>query len=532
MTAKCISRTIRIMKPRSSSAPTSKITKNSQPGFFENLLSSLFFSGDLGKEKRRLLRNIAKTLKQSRQKLYNPRMETILPAFAQMTFDVYKILAPARSVIQRSSDSKVLRSLVVESFFTDEQKSLKDGVSEERLKERCGPCSPDQLAVQVNEELKRFHDSYNREVLRAIELCGRALNEFIDLIHFDFYFMLKKFDSGLVENDFQKNPHFEDVPGEQLIDELKDFYDLLVCIDLDVEWGRIFDILKKYRNAEVIQREAWVKLFGKLRDLKRTGILEAIIRYISADPFYQPEKPPSTLKLVDQYITLLKARTEFAMRKILSERKNQQRYALTDKIFGSSSVSRLVGYTENNGKLFRKNMMEGFLHAAPLNYSKAFLVDYFKTDIREFIEHILFRGKWSDHSQSQQLSDAFHQLSLLLDNLVEFDTSLAEDGDAAINIRNQFLNMEKDKKLAAPLRKMLTGINSEAKRIFITVGKELIKIGKILKALLDDYQAKTSDVITNWREVESQSSGDIRAKMIGIYQKIYHFVQLLNHFTK
>ena len=164
-------------------------------------------------------------------------------------------------------------------------------------------------------------------------------------------------------------------------------------------------------------------------------------------------------------------------------------------------------------------------------FTKAFLIDYFKTDIREFIEFILFRGKWSDNKQSQNLSDAFHQLSILLDNLLEFDTSLTEEGDAGINIRNQLLQMEKDKKLAIPLSKTITGINIEAKRLFIDAGKILIKIGKIFKAPMDDYQAKTPELVTNWKEVETQSTADIRTITIAIYQKIYYFVQLLNHYT-
>ncbi len=86
--------------------------------------------------------------------------------------------------------------------------------------------------------------------------------------------------------------------------------------------------------------------------------------------------------------------------------------------------------------VFSKKMLGGFTHVVPLNYLKAFLLDYFKKDIREVVDILLIRGKWSTNLTSQQLSEAFHNLMTAADELVKFAESLSEEGQRGISLRN------------------------------------------------------------------------------------------------
>ena len=50
--------------------------------------------------------------------------------------------------------------------------------------------------------------------------------------------------------------------------------------------------------------------------------------------------------------------------------------------------------------------------------------------------------------------------------------------------------------------------------------------------MLEDYQKKPHELITNWKEIEGLMDGGVVAKMSEVYRKCYYFVQLLQFYNK
>jgi len=195
-------------------------------------------------------------------------------------------------------------------------------------------------------------------------------------------------------------------------------------------------------------------------------------------------------------------------------------------------VSRLKNYTEKANVSFQKKMLGGFIHIQGLNYLKAFLLDFFKKDIRELCDLLLVRGQWSTNILSQQLSESYHEIMAISEKLITFDDSLADDGDMGGRLRIAMAKADRDKEQVKYVRTLLKGINDEALKFITLSAQNLIIIGKNLKQVLEDYQRNPHELIINWKDIENSSEKPIDQRITEIYKVIYYFVQLMQFFVK
>ena len=117
------------------------------------------------------------------------------------------------------------------------------------------------------------------------------------------------------------------------------------------------------------------------------------------------------------------------IQRIIQERRNSKIEEIAKQIFGTSVVLRMKNYTEKANVVFAKKMLGGYTQAPAMNYLKAYLMDFFKKDIRELVDLLIIRGQWTTAIQSQQLSDAYHSIMEVSDRIIEFDDSLADDSE-------------------------------------------------------------------------------------------------------
>ena len=192
----------------------------------------------------------------------------------------------------------------------------------------------------------------------------------------------------------------------------------------------------------------------------------------------------------------------------------------------------MKNYNEQKNAIFKKKMMGGFIHTTPLNYVKAFLIDYNKKTIRDVVDLLIVKGKWTTNILSQQLSDSFQQLVEITDNLLVFDESLADDTTEGTKLKNMAIRADRDKKSARVLRQVLKETNDMAKKIMYDAAQALIILAKNLKALLDDYSKQPHELIINWKEIDTHTDNTIKERIINIYKNIYYFIKLMQIYNR
>ena len=274
------------------------------------------------------------------------------------------------------------------------------------------------------------------------------------------------------------------------------------------------------------------KLTPALKDVRESGVLEQIVQHVKRDPFLAVIPRASGERIVETFIDKMKNQTTMTLQKIAQGRRNSKIDDLAKAVFGTTVVLRLKNYTDKANTVFAKKMLGGFTQTQALNYLKAYLIDFFKKDIRELVDILLIRGQWSTSVQSQQISDGYHALLEVSEQIIQFDDDLADDGEVGLKLRNAMLKSDRDKDAVKHLRQILKDVNDKALMLVNKSALNLITVGRHLKALIDDLTKPHHELLLNWKEVENASTIPMKEAMTESYKKIYYMVQLLQFYVK
>jgi hypothetical protein len=504
------------------------------PAFLDKLLSLFGGNKDPESAKKRQLKQLVKELSGNKYaRFYRPKTEDADSSLGKFFYDIYRVIASAQVLLQNAAKSAQLKQTVAEAFLDKNLQEIKARLSPESIEDRAQKTPIKNLTAQLEKDLAALSAAFDSSRIESIDRCYSLILALAQFVSYDFFFLLKKFDSGVTERNFSYQPKFSAVRGEYLSDDLKDFLEIAFALDPDQDWKTALRILKIYKNGiDVAAPDQWNRVLVNLRELRKSNILELMIRHIDKKPQWISQP-----KLVDEHIAaayLEGKRTEVraAIDQIVNAKKNAQVNALAKMIFGSAEIERTKFYTVKGSEIYVKKNFDGFLFAVGINYLKAFLLDHFKKEIRELCDLLLIRGQWTNINLSQQMSGCFHRIMELSDKLIAFDETLSENGENGSRLKASILKADRDKSQARYVVLILKNVNDEAQGLINASGQALIGIGKNLKTLLEDYQKPTKELILNWKELEGASETPIGQRMADTYKKIYYFVQMLQLLMK
>lgn len=493
----------------------------------QRLTALIFRSSDPERVKRRQLKQIAKTLKKKRVRFYKQRGDMVEPGMARFFYQLYRVLGPARAILSRSDMSETMGTILVESFLSEEELALREPLSEEAVRESTAKGDSQKVLEKLKQDLRDFVGVFDTVKSHEINEAYRLLATLLGSINFDFYYLLKKFDSTIPENDFVYKPAFTQISGSYVSEQLKDFLDVVNPLDTEADWSRILDVLKDYRGLDVVNGDGWKRALQLIKEVKRSEVLELVVKLIDADPSYAPAAGETSQDIVDRYLTKIKRETELSIQKIGQEKRAARVEHLSKLVFGTSAISRVANYSERLSTQLLKKKAGGFVHITALNYLKAYLLDYLKKDIRDVVDLLLIKGKWATGQVSQQLSEAYHQLLNTSTEIVQFDEALADDGDVGRKVKALLLRAGRDKNSTSQLAQLVRKANDTAKGFIVKSAQNLITLGKTLKLALEDYTRTDHELVINWHEIESDIDSDIKQLIVDAYKQIYHFLELL-----
>ena len=111
--------------------------------FFAKLFSSLFKSDDPDAEKKRRIKQIAKSLAKAKYHFY--KNDEVLPSLAKLLYDIYKAVFPAKAMFMAQENPNRLKALAVNYSLNEKEHQLVDSLSEESIKEAAQHAPIDQL---------------------------------------------------------------------------------------------------------------------------------------------------------------------------------------------------------------------------------------------------------------------------------------------------------------------------------------------------------------------------------------------------
>lgn len=489
------------------------------------MFSSLFKSDDPDAEKKRRIKQISKNLAKARYHFY--KNDEALPAFAKLLYDIYKAVFPAKAMFMAQDNPNRIKMMAVHYSLNEKEHEVVEALSEENIKAAAQGTSVDALRAQVEQNIDMFLQIFNGEKLARIEALYRKLMIFKSFCSFDFYFTLKKFDASLKEGDFTSIPHFEKINAEYIGEDLKDFIAVAWLLPEREDWSDMMKFFKETKGNEPVPLNLWNKICNKINSIRLSRVFEMMIQVITKDPNYIPDFSYNEQPIVDSFIDKTRSDAEKTLNSIVLTQQNNKIDGLLEQIFGTTAVERLTNYTATNSALYERKNLGSFEYVQPLNYYKAFLLDFVKKDVREFSDLVLVRGTWSTQALSTPMSNAYHALIDSSDSVLAFDAKIAEDADIGVRIKNHMPRAERDKEARNIIGTLISDLNDEAKALCVDGTKNLITIAKTTKNLLEDYAKPKGEVIINWKELDKFADHPIKDLGVGVYKHIYLFVQLM-----
>ncbi len=490
----------------------------------------MFGSADSEADKKRFLKKVYKNLTQTKVKFYKFGSDEALPQMAKFFFELYKVISPAQGLFRNVKNPNAYKNMIINYYLTDEQKDIELRLGEEAILEMSKKFPLKELTEHVNRDLSTYLSFFSEEKIAKIDYSFSQLTQFIDFCSFDYYFLLKKFDSALQEDNFNYQPHFAPIRAEYIVEDLKEFIDVAWQLQFEANWSQIFTIIKDSMGVQPINAPVWNKVLNRLRKFQSLGVFEMMIQLIAKDPGYKAVITESTHNIIDAHLSTIKNTTEAALNKIKLEQKSSKIDDLLSAIFGTTNVLRLKYYSDDATAMLQKKSIGGYTYAAPLNYLKAFLNDYFKKTVREFADLVLVRGQWVSSNLAAPMSETYHELLNLSEKITEFDENLGEEGVAGVKIKTYFARADRDREAKNILKTLVRDTNEEAQNMLVSASKNLIVVAKHTKMLLEDIEKKKPELIINWAELVHFSDKPIKEQGVDVYKKIFHFVTLMKFF--
>ena len=496
--------------------------------FFQSLLSSLFKSSNPEAEKKRRLKNLAKTISKTKyHSFYRPASSEMLAPFGKLMFELYKAVSSAQTYFRNTQNPAIFKRQIINYVLSDNQLALLDELDEQKILELAKKVPFGKLSQDIEHKLQVFTNDFNETRAAKADNLEKAFSVFQDFCEFDYYMILKKFDSSYQEFNFNAMPRLDKVNAEYIVDDLKDFLAVAYCItDDSIDWTSLFDMFKETQSRELVSAGNWKKIIARIKSIQASKSLDLIIQHISQDFAYETKTSYHHASAIEPYIEKIENDTRNLMAKIEAEQKESKASSICMQIFGTANPQSLKYYTAEFNAPLEKKGLSVLEYTEPLNYLKTFLVEFVKKAIREYYDVVVIRGQW-DATLSAPMSNAYQELLKLSDEVTSFDEMMAEEGSMGIKVKTLLPKTAHDAGAENIINRVVSDANDTARGYIIQGTQNLITIGKTVKQLIEDYVLPKPVIVQNWKELEKYIETPMKEFSVDIYKKIYLFVQLM-----
>jgi len=483
--------------------------------------------GEGESEKDILLKQIAKDVSQNKYaKFYRVRQQEVDGSFGQFIYNIYKAVYLLQVFLRDPAKEAKIRHVTLEAFLDKKTMDLIKRLGREGMSERMK--AGDDVVKILQDDLAALTAGFDSPRIAAADKCYNLIASMKQFVFFGFISFIRKFDPEFKEGDFLTQQKFIPVDVSVLASDLSAFLSVLPSLEKDDDWKTVFEILKYCKGGtDIIPLAQWNNVLLSLADIKQSRILELISRLATGNPILEikPIIPHETLSA--QWLENKTNEIRDMINSINDNQRQNQINNLEQSVFGSLSVIRLNYYTPERGKVYLEKGFESYTYALALNHLYAYIQEYHSKEIQELCDILLVRGQWTNNSASRTMSDAFHTVLDVTQEIVKLDESLAEEGSNGPRLKGALLRVDRDKTQSRYINSIISTINDDAEDIINRAVPALIVVGKHFKMLLDDCEKKPFELMMNWKELNSVTKIPMGQRIGAVYKKLTLFVQLM-----
>jgi hypothetical protein len=482
--------------------------------------------------KQRKLKDISKKLRHLKLKFYNFKKDQVLQPLGEYFYEIYRLSQNLSKFMDTKKHSKSIKQMLFEIFSSEAQKKLRLELERDNIDKMVRASSnPKEAIATIKNNIKEYIKSFDAETVKKINNTYNQMADLSNIVTFDWFFLVHKFDSEITDTNFNYKPDFEIIEGKYVIDELITLNDYLETIDFNKDWKNVLEYLKAVSDDEGLLN-ILRRILKYCKTLKQDNYLLHMIRLIQKDPFFKSQTFSNSAKIVQDYIYNFQVELQAIVNNALKDLKKAKIDKLLMDIFHKTAIVRLKNYSDKTNELLEKKGIIGFLHIEPINYLKAFLLDFCKGEIKPRIDALIIKGTWSTHTASSEYSSLLDQFNKLSDKIIEFDDSCSEEETYGRTIRKLIFAVKHDPNAKQLLKKTIYKVDSDAYQIIIAGINLFALTNKKIKELIDDYNSKSPSIIVDINKIRWDFQDEYAVEMSDILRKTNNFIALLKNFIK
>ena len=327
--------------------------------FFQSIIASLFKSSNPDVEKKRRLKLIAKNIAKTKyHSFYRAASGEMLAPFGKLIFDLYKMISPAQMMFRNAQNPALFKRQIINYVMSEQQLAMLEDLDEQKILELAKNVPMAKLQQDIEHKLQVFTNEITETKAGNADGIMKAFTCFQDFCNFDYYMILKKFDSTYKEFSFNAMPRLEKVNAEYVIDDMKDFLSVAYSItDDSIDWNSLFEMFKATQSRELVSLGNWKKIVAKIKNIQLSKSLDLIVQHICEDPSYETKLSYRYESIIEPFIDKLENDTHTLLSKISTEQKESKASSICMQIFGTASPKSLKYYVpEFNAPLEKKDL--------------------------------------------------------------------------------------------------------------------------------------------------------------------------------
>ncbi len=493
-----------------------------------------FFTGltSIDRIKVKKLKEINSNVQKHKYKFYNYKKDLINPQFGAYIYDIYRISQNFANHFNIKVRGNSIKEFIITKVSSSEQHKISEELSPEKIRELLLKADNKKQAVEkIKELLQKYVKEFDTESVRTINTTFNQISDFSNLINFDWYFLVHKFDSNIYEGNFNYKPNFETLDSKYVIEELIPLVDYLYTIDFNKDFKFLLTYIQESSDDKSLA-QLFKKLIQLFRNLKRDDLLFDIVKLVQKDPFFEYKKFPSDSRIVQDYISIFQNSVQKTVQETLKEIEKDRINKLLMDIFRTTIIVRLKFYTQTLNEMLLKSGFSGFGYIEPMNYLKAFLLDFCKGELKKRLDHLIIKGEWQTPTLSSEYSSLLDIITKLSDEVIEFDNKCSDDERYGKEIKKLSHAAKHEPKAKQLLRQISLSVDNDAQKLIFESIKVLsIFLGK-LKLLYDDYTLKVPKMIINFHKIKWDFGNDFNEDFSEVLKKISSFINLMKNYVK
>ena len=505
-------------------------TENTASRMMLPQLFDFLFGTSSESRERRKLKQRAKQLRKKKYKYLSFFGDQLTPAFADYLYTIYKITSPFSAAYNKIRSPELLTYLIICYAVPEKIIHAIDELDEDEIRQKSETMSYHELYDNVKKNIDELKVYFEKNQFSDVDGIYRDIVTFRSFCMFDYYYILRRFSGGMVENDFRVKPDFHKVTGIDLLERISDFAGIASAFASIENLDAVIRFSEQITNNADSAAPMLDSLQKSLKKHRADNVFETICKVIKrSDAYPIPVFEPGH-NATGKWLNVLTKNAGTVLHDIHDKQQQAFIESSAVAVFGGLRPLILKNYTSGRSGALEERRMGKFKYVMPVGYLQLFYRSESMKLLTSFMEMLTIKGKPFTPERLQNIFDLYHQFNDVELKIEKLDAQISPASQYGYEIDHVVKQKLIPDSLHLKVIRDIDIINSEAASILRSGGNYLKQLGSSVEALEKDSEKPYGEIISNWDELNKNVSRPVKEILHSILIKITNMNSLLGAF--